>query len=389
MAITIRDILTLECGMQFVLAAGKSGLDNVVTSIDILDFGWENDKSFTLDLFDKNSFVVSSLQLAKGDSQKLYTTLSRMIDCGVVGLAYKPVFFKDLPSEILEMAEKNKFAIFRIENSYLPYGEIICEITDAIHLNDNILQIESCISRMLSDDLKKDEIPRLTRYISTYLQKYAQIVVIHFFEETPTSKINSIIRHYRMDTQYKNHIVLCRYDSELIIIITADSYGEKQFNVITDIILDTCRIPKNSVSIFRSNIHPTFMELDQCIKEAFCAFTAGYILDKQDVHYRDIGILSFLIPMVKGNSPHVYDYMHNFLSPILDNEEYMATVVALTRAEGDMEAAACKLKYHKNTLRYRVNKIHTLLSPGLLYQAFYENLVVAVKIYLIYKYLHE
>jgi hypothetical protein len=77
-AISVGDILTLKSMKQFVPIAGQSGLCKHVEMIDMLDFGWERDKTYSADLFDEQSFVISSLMFARYDSNKLYATISRL-----------------------------------------------------------------------------------------------------------------------------------------------------------------------------------------------------------------------------------------------------------------------------------------------------------------------
>ncbi|MGN0714435.1 MAG: helix-turn-helix domain-containing protein [Anaerovoracaceae bacterium] len=74
--------------------------------------------------------------------------------------------------------------------------------------------------------------------------------------------------------------------------------------------------------------------------------------------------------------------MFTFLEPILQNDELMDTVITFVLADGDFETAAKRLFIHVNTLRYRIGKISEMLSPGKNFNAFFNDLSNAVKIYL-------
>lgn len=380
MAITVRDMLTLKSAKQFVPVAGRSGFFKPVEMTDMLDFGWERDKTYSLNLFDRHSFVISSLMFAKNDPDKLYATIRRLIECGVVGLAYKPVFYKDLPKEICRLADENDFPIFRIDDN-IPYREIICEVTDAIRLNKDILETEGYLSRMLSENLEEEEVSNLVSRISPYLQKNAKATMILDPVDKNSFSIDCVIRSFRMYEQFKDKVALCRFASGLALIATMNVEEEQKFDVIINNVLSVCGIKRDSTWLAHSKIHPTYTALNQCIKEAYYALAAGQVLDKQDIRYSKIGTLSFLIPMV--NSSYIQAYMQDYLSPIVRDEEYMRTAIVFIRAEGDYEAAAKKLNCHKNTLRYRINKIYANLSPELSYDAFYEKLSIAIKIYLV------
>ena len=65
------------------------------------------------------------------------------------------------------------------------------------------------------------------------------------------------------------------------------------------------------------------------------------------------------------------------------NEEQLATAIAFVLAKGNYDDAAERLICHKNTVRYRLNRIQKKLDPGKTEAEFYENLAVAIKLYLI------
>lgn len=380
MAITIRDILTLKSMKQFVPVAGQSGISKYVEMIDMLEIGWERDKTYSLKLFDMHSFVISSLMFAKNDSDKLYETIRCLIECGVVGLAYKPVFYNDLPKEVCRLADENDFPIFRIDDN-TTYREIIYEITDAIRLNKNTLIKETYLSRMMSENLAEEDVSDLVTRISPYFLKNAKVITVL----DPTNKnpfsIDCVIRRFQKYEQFKDGVVLCRFAPGLALIVTMDDLEVRKFDVIINNVLSVCGIKRDSVWLAQSKIHPTYTELDQCIKEAYFALIAGQVLDKQDIRYIDIGTLSFLIPMI--NSSYIQANMQDYLSPIIGDERYLRTAIEFIRSEGDCEIAAKKLNYHKNTVRYRISKIQSNLSPELSYEAFYEKLSIAIKTYLI------
>lgn len=380
MAITVRDILTLKSMGHFVLIAGGSGLSKIVEMVDMLDYGWERDKTYSLNLFDRHSFAISSLMFAKDAPDKLRVTIRRLIECGVVGLAYKPVFYKELPKEICQLADENAFPIFRIDDN-IPYREIICDVSDAVRLNKNILETAEHLQQMMSENLKDEEVSLLVSKISPYLRKNARVSIILNTEDKDPFSIDRIIRGFQMHDQFKDKVALCRFASGLAVIATSSAEDTQKFKVIVNNVLALCNIKRDSMQLSHSDIHPTYTMLDRCVREAYYGIVAGQVLDRHDVEFGKIGTLSFLIPL--ANSSYIQTYMNNYLSPIIDDEEYMRTAAAFIRAEGDYEAAAKKLGYHKNTLRYRINKIHLSLSPGLSYEAFYEKFSIAVKTYLI------
>lgn len=389
-SITVEDILTLKSARNFSLVAGKGGLKKSVKMVDMLDFGWDREKEYSSaysdssNLFDEESFVISSLMFAHENPDKLYETILRLIRCGVSGLAFKTAFYKALPKETCQLADKNDFAIFRIDDN-VTYREIICDISDAIRLNRDIMVSSDCLSRMLHEKLSVEELSGLVARISNSFRGNARVALILPETGADNFSIDHIIRNFRLYTEFKGKAVLCGFmagnSPGLALIVSMDIDDASKFDTITNHALSTCNIDLNKVRIAYSDIHPTFTALNQCVIEAHQALLASHILDRKCMHYHDIGTLSFLIPAVDNS--YVRTYMQTFLAPIVENEESLHTAITFVRTGGDFDVASSKLCLHKNTLRYRINKIHNLLSPDLSYDEFYEALATAVKIYMI------
>lgn len=79
--------------------------------------------------------------------------------------------------------------------------------------------------------------------------------------------------------------------------------------------------------------------------------------------------------------------MHGFLKPVLDKnnnqaKELLDTAIAFIRGGGNFKLVSEELHIHENTLRYRLNKLHKMLNPNRTEFEFYQNLSVAIKLYL-------
>jgi len=388
-SITARDILKLKSTEQFFLVAGEAGLSRQLDMVDMLDFGWEREREYSQlhnqgNLFDERSIVISSLQFAKNDPDKLYNTVSRLIQCGVVALAYKPVYYQELPRSVCELAERNSFAIFCI-NGNATYREIILDISNAIKLHNDIVSTAENLSRMLREKLSVEEVAELASQISPNFRGHAKVALIVPDSEEHAFSVDYIIRSFRLCEEYRKKAVLCGFRfsgvTGLALIATMDKKDIKKFDIIIAGAFRQCGVDETHVYTAYSNIHPTFTELNQCVYEAAQALTACRVLGRRSMQYNDLGTLSFLIPSV--DNPYVRTYMQRYLKPVLENEESMRTAIAFVRAEGDYAAAAEELCLHKNTLRYRINRLHETLSPNLGTEPFYECLSTAVKIYLI------
>ncbi len=384
MSIIVKDILSLQTTKNFTLIAGQSGLGRIIETVDILDYAWEQDRQFSRKLFKPKSFPLSSLQFAKGNPEYLLAVISHLIECGVSGIAYKPVYYYDLPARILDLANSCNFPIFRIEDGdTLTYREIICGISDVIRADRIVSDKSDYVKRMASGTLKAEEVPIYAGMISPRMKKNACVVNITLNSLNSSVLIDHLVCTLQGYQHFMDSIVLCRLDTNLVLIISDDSENPRKFNSILDQILQLCDVDRETIYLARSGIHPTYSSLDKCIQESCSARLAGLAMDWKDTYFSRIGPLAFLIPLACNAS--IQEYMENFLFPIIDNEESMRTVIAFVRADGNFKYAAQMLNCHQNTLRYRIGKIQSLLAPEETWDTFFQNLSIAIKIYLVRK----
>jgi sugar diacid utilization regulator len=91
------------------------------------------------------------------------------------------------------------------------------------------------------------------------------------------------------------------------------------------------------------------------------------------------------MPHIEG--PYLKTFSKNYLMPLQNydyenNTSLFETVVEFVKSGGDIPKTADVMKQHKNTIRYRLEKINSILGENLLYRESYEKLSMAVKIYI-------
>ena len=61
----------------------------------------------------------------------------------------------------------------------------------------------------------------------------------------------------------------------------------------------------------------------------------------------------------------------------------LETACTYILARGDLDETASRMFCHKNTIRYRLSKLHDLLDPYCNEKEFHENLSMAIRIYML------
>lgn len=87
-------------------------------------------------------------------------------------------------------------------------------------------------------------------------------------------------------------------------------------------------------------------------------------------------------------SKYMTEYMKTYLKAILNDSSegsrsLLETLVEFVKCGGNSKLAAQRLNIHDNTFRYRINKIREKIDPNSNDYIFFENVSLAIKIYLL------
>lgn len=381
MAISINDILKLNSLRDFKLEAGKSGLDRVVSLASVADYEFDETLSDVYQYgFEKESFVISSLLFAKDNPKQITFAIEKLIEIGVSGFAYKKILFQELPKEALELAEQHAFPIFSFEPKSAYFENIIFDIMLAVQENSVSFSQEKIIEQMIEQKLTRNEVEALAKTINPNFQNYSKVCHITKAEGKKYFEINRIIKNYSLVRKPENDakVKISTFKGGLMVIVSMHQMNEKKYQVIISEILDLIG-EQDNLKVCHSMVHPTFIELDEALRESYYASLVAHIENKKMIHYDEIGTYKFLI--AHRNSDAEVQFMRRYIDQF--NEEQLATAIAFVLAKGNYDEAAERLICHKNTVRYRLNRIQQKLDPGKTEAEFYENLAVAVKLYLI------
>lgn len=379
MVVTVRELLQLQSLRSFVLVAGESGLGKPVTSAGILDYECAEGVEISReDVFAKDSFVLSSLLFAKGAPAKIMEAVQALYEYGVAGMAVKTIIYAELPPEVLAFADAHAFPIFTFDDSAF-FENVIYEIMTRVSLNDSLLSIEKDIESLIRSTLERQEVMAICRSIFRTPAQYCATAFLTGAGGAALSYV-SILHSFNSSSYSKERVTICRYRDDILVLTTADTDAPKKYSDILSDILYHCRLSPAEVGIAYSAVHP-MEEFDQCVREGYYTSVAARIEGRYPLYYKDIGTYQFLVP--SRDDPELTGFMKRYLAPVMDNEDLLHTAVEYVLAKGDVEQTAKRLYCHKNTVRYRVNRLKEALEPGLPDAQFFDSLAAAVRIYLL------
>ena len=152
MALTVRDLMKLQCFNYLELIAGQKGLERKVSGMGIVDY--ELMPEFVeeyLQTFSSGDFVLCSFlyQYCREKPEEILPMVKTLYHHDIAGIGYKTVLYPELPQEVLDFADQNNFPIFRFGRE-IYYENLVYEISDALRTDDRNLLTAENITQMIA-----------------------------------------------------------------------------------------------------------------------------------------------------------------------------------------------------------------------------------------------
>lgn len=384
MAVTIKDLLELEIMRDFKVVAGAGGLSKTVTGTEILDFEFiEEGEAYRAHSFYGNSIALSSLLFAKDSPELILGAVKKLIQQDVRALAYKPVFFKELPREALDFAEKMDFPILKFGRDEF-FEDIIFSIKKLQEKDDILLQAESLFKKMIDGRLTEEETAAARERLAPAFRSKITAVCIKVKNMT-VRQITESLRKKDSGRKAADRFFAGKLENSFMILLSQEENDPAGFKVQLEDALLSCGLSGKEMTMGISGVRDCAVQMDRAVREAFWTEKVAEI-EKTDVkRYKDLGIYKLIISNIHTGG--VTEYMEEYLAPLFEaedkDEELLRTAVEYILANGDTIKTAERLFCHKNTIRYRIGKLQEKLDPGTGEKEFYQNLAAAVKIYLL------
>ncbi|MCI8609896.1 MAG: PucR family transcriptional regulator [Firmicutes bacterium] len=384
MALKLKDLLQLNSMRGMKILAGEGGLDRIVCSAGIADYEFARGVVYDNEQpFEPSSFIISSLLFAQNDETQILDAIKTLWEMGTSGFAFKNVIFDAAPQEVIDFCNEKDYPLFVFGKE--PYFEdIIFGITEAVQQDDTLILTEEKLTKMIENKLSKYEVEEISKSVSFMFKRFAMAAYLAPPAGGETGlDLARVFRNYYLNRNIRNKIMLCRYGKGIFIIMTGALEKEESFELILTETLENLAIDRNLVLVCRSGMHNPFERLDRCIRESYHTYVASISVEGRAYGaYQNIGIFRYLIPL--KNHYALEQFSESVMRPFLNREELLQTVISFVVCNGDIGATATACNCHANTVRYRLSKVRELLGQeGATEQAFYEELSVAVRIYLL------
>lgn len=377
MAVKISELLDIKSLKGIKLISGEPGLENEVTSMCIADLAFDKNNMPHANTFRNGSLVVGSMRGCDQGSFTLKEVVSELIKRKASGLIFDKHMAK-VSDEIKNLCEKNKFPLITYDPEKTYIENVIFEVMYAIQASGISFSMEMVIDKLINEVLSSEEVLEVAETINEDMHSECIAAYIHASIDGPDFNAGRAVKNFSGKYEDEDTTVNAyTYKGGIGIIITMPRMDERKSEKILDDMVK--QINKKNLIVATGNIHRSLTELDMAIKECRFAYLVARLERKSRMEYGNIGVYQLLLP--QANSREADTLINKYISHL--NKEQLETALEFVNCKGDYDETAKALICHRNTVRYRISKIHEKMDSDKKEAEFYENLSIAVKLYLI------
>ena len=368
--VTVQEIMTDPIFKGFRIVAGRRGLYNEVSGTGIFD--WEEPQDIA-ETFARGEFVITTLSEAKNRPEALITRVKALIENHASAICIKTLFFKSVPQEIIELADKSSIPIILFENTYV--DDIIYAVRNALSGNGVRNASAEQIEELLwEEEVSPENAEKAFRKISPFLYenhiciyatpRYQKDRRNNSLIEEENEKIDRYIQEKGADIE-KEFNVAINMTSFLVIVCSLKSENKNDdIEAAAEKIIDDIELGRK-LCVGISNPHNRRSEFATALKESMYANISATVDREKTLEYRELGTDALLIPICnhmwrrKSYEADIeklkeYDEKHN--AKLLD------TMLTYGESEGSVALTAIKMLQHENTIRHRLERIRGIIG---------------------------
>lgn len=368
---------TFESGLTLV--AGSGGMSRLISAAGFLDYEIDpamKDKYYHTN-FQKNQLTVTTFSVAKDNPYLILDAIKYLVAKGTSGLVVKNVFKLPIHESVLRYADSMNFPIFYVNSQDIYVELLIFEVYKRLFILNTFRDSQRCVAAILSGNLNSDEVIKYAKELNPSITDRYYSIYVKMDEYNVPNSIDALYKSFISSELNIPQNCFVPYNSGAFIICDRDSNlpPEESINILTN--------NKEAFNFGISNSHSTLRDFDVCLRESLYAAS----LHKSHgniVSYGSLGSLQLILPFT--DTVEMQKFKSRVLTPILDydienNSNLLQTLTAYIESNCNIDTASAMLSQHKNTIRYRLDKIAVI--SGFDYKSFsdLEQLSLAIKIH--------
>lgn len=391
MEIRVKDFLCFDYFKSLRLLAGEGGLSKPVSGCGVLDY--ELDQSFNEKYIHSNflpgQLVLTSALFAKDNPFLLRDAVKYLVNRACSGLVIKNVFRLPIHDSILRYADSKDFPVFLMDDPHMYFEDFIIQIDRCIQIIKHSELAEAELGRLLYQPLDRSEKKDAARRLFPFFRDQYLVIYVQLGQTLTDDAL------LRLTAQQKEHIAsqassaLLRYQKGFFLFLSQDVLSPALAASCIQALLPL--FPESFIGV--SDVHFQVEDTGNALQEALYAAQIHQLKRQNPIlepasyqNYAELGIYQVLLPVLDHESfPR---YARRILEPLLEFDaenrgNLTRTLLDFVQCGGDLRVLAQYTGQHENTLRYRLDKIAGITGLSYKKLADYEQLALAVRIYLL------
>lgn len=377
-----KDILNLPSMKKAKVLAGAESLEGIVRWVHV------GDVPNVTDWVHGGELLIITGIGAKQDAASLLELIKNIVKKNLAGLLINiGPYIPEVPDQVIAYAQSLGFPLMAI-----PWETKIVEVTEEICSTIIMKQMEEKSVRDLLENIlfgdfdNPDTLINRGIYYGYDLNGLFQVAIIdidNFASYLKDKNITDEKKILEIKGQFQNALnaslimhnkkalSMMRSDSIVVLVPVKNKNGDeikKLAEQITNSV--TKNIPGITVSIGIGNCYDRLTEIKNSLAEAERALQAAkWVHTKNKIFcYKDLGVYRVLFKV--GDDQELESFCQETIGALLDydrehNSELLPTLEALLTENGNLAKAAQKMYIHRNTLKYRLQKIEELAEISL------------------------
>lgn len=350
------DLLTFSILKDAKIIAGVNGINREIKAISVYDCVPQDD--FFPD--EEGTLYITLFEQYRDSPQDIYQWIQYLHNNKVSGICTIDDGLKYLDQQVLEFCNEVGFPIVSLDRD-VAYADIIENISVLLYFDDLHLLNEQRLTRILYDKLPAQE---FLREIGKINQSFKNLVRVLAVSGEVESEIDRKSMNHIFDQAKQNTYI--RYHDIHLFIFTEGEEGSPQKR------LDE-RMAAVGDKLAPAFDHPVFgkgelcekIHFDRAVESALTALELAAHTGRQSFTYNRMEELTILAPI--KDSKEVREFYDAFLERISEydksgKKEFIKCIREYVRSRGEYQIVAEKLFQHENTIRYRINKIKSILG---------------------------
>ncbi|MBA1336185.1 MAG: hypothetical protein HPY66_2429 [Firmicutes bacterium] len=373
MAIRISNLLSLDLLKGAKIIAGKNGLNNEIKRVTFNDCPF--DSTLNSKLIRNGDLYINSFYIVKDSTEQLINFFKYYIENESAGVFIIDEYLKELPEEIISMANACNYPIILIDSN-IPYAEIITAAISMVLFDQYDTIAERKINDILDPHITAEEMIETVKYFNIDFKAYYSAIftkVNHHFLEKETLIRNDLKNMLNIDSyKYKNGLMaFFSYDHV------------KKYKLIVSQISNLISKYSSDYKIGVSNIFSDITEFNTCINQCMSAYSLYDIAYSNIIYYNTLNIYKILYPI--KDKLFLKEYMLEILGPLTKYDEnhkldLIKTIAIYIKNDGNYKKTAHEMAQHENTIRYRISVAKKILNFEDNHFGFIEQVSIALKI---------